>query len=107
MKKEIFYTENVIEFIESLPQKLQEKLGAVIDTLEMDGRLSPPKGKKMVGHENLFEIRVKDSAGQYRVFYAYAKGDAIWLLHGFQKKTQKTPTREIQKALDIIKELKL
>lgn len=44
---------------------------------------------------------------QIRVFYAYAKGDDVWLLSGFIKKTQKTPPAEIRKALRIRKELGL
>lgn len=44
---------------------------------------------------------------QIRVFYAYARGDDVWLLSGFVKKTQKTPPAEIRKALKIRKELGL
>ena len=52
------------------------------------------------------EIRVKGEAGAFRVFYLVESGDAVYVLHAFQKKTQKTPKPDIDKAklrLKIIK----
>ncbi len=74
--------------------------------MSQEGRLPAPYAEKVEGRDNLFEIRVKDGE-QIRVFYAYAKGDDVWLLSGFIKKTQKTPPAEIRKALRIRKELGL
>ena len=44
------------------------------------------------------EIRVKDETGAYRVIYVAKLADAIYVLTAFQKKQQKTPKREIDKA---------
>ncbi len=84
----------------------ERQLFASIRRLEEEGRLPAPYAEKVEGRENLFEIRVRDGE-QIRVFYAYARGDDVWLLSGFVKKTQRTPTAEIRKALKIRKELGL
>ena len=65
-------------------------------------RLSKGKANPKVTKE-LFEIRVT-RGGIYRGFYAYLRGRYIVILHFFQKKTQKTPKSEIEKALKIKKE---
>jgi phage-related protein len=43
----------------------------------------------------VFEIRVGDEAGIFRVFYVAKLADAIYVLHCFEKKTQKTDKRDI------------
>lgn len=53
----------------------------------------------------LHELRLKDRAGQVRVFYFVKKGDAIYMLHGFKKKTQELPQREIETALKRLREV--
>lgn len=47
----------------------------------------------------LYELRLRDHAGQARIFYYIKKLDAIYLVHAFAKKTQQLPKREIQVAL--------
>ncbi len=86
---------------------MKAKVNRAITPLELDGFLYAPDAEKVVGYKSLFEIRIRDRSGQYRIFYAYDDGIFIWLLHGFQKKTQKTPPAEIRKALKIKKELGL
>ena len=78
---------------------------ALIKTLETDGRIVPPDGKKV--DADLFEMRVKAEGNQYRAFYCYAIGNLIYVLNGFIKKTQKTPAQEIRKAHAIMKGLGL
>ena len=46
----------------------------------------------------VFEIRIRDAAGAFRVFYVVKKIDTIYILHVFQKKTQETPKKEIDLA---------
>lgn len=45
-------------------------------------------------HSGLHELRLKDRGGQIRVFYFIKKGDAIYMLHAFKKKTQELPKVE-------------
>jgi phage-related protein len=52
------------------------------------------------------ELRFRDRSGVYRVVYWLAGASTIWLLHAFQKRTQKTPPQSIQVAKDRLKRLK-
>lgn len=107
MKKKIVFTKQAQAFLEAIPESAQNNLRACFARLEEDGFLRSPFGEKVEGQSGLFEIRAKDSAGQYRVFYAYATEAYVILLSGFIKKTQKTPPAEIKKALKIKKEIGL
>ncbi len=107
MKKEVLYTSQAEKFILGLPQEVQNRVRRTFAVLELEGRLLAPMAEKVEGHLNLYEVRVRDGQGQYRVFYAYAAGNIVWALSGFQKKTPKTPVAEIRKALRIKKEIGL
>ena len=107
MKKRIAFTPQAAAFLATIAQTAQERLKEVLLILCERGMLYAPFAEKVEGQSGLFEIRLKDASGQYRVFYAYVKEDLIWLLSGFVKKTQKTPIAEIRKALRIRKELGL
>ena len=52
----------------------------------------------MTGTTGLFEIRVEVGSNIYRVFSFFDEGKLIVIINGFQKKTQKTPAKEIEKA---------
>ena len=52
----------------------------------------------MTGSAGIFEIRVGVGSDIYRVFSFFDKGQLIILLNGFQKKSQKTPTTELELA---------
>ena len=54
--------------------------------------------KKLHGPENLWEVRVEYAGNIYRILACTYKGNRVILLHGFQKKTQKTPRRELEIA---------
>jgi len=80
-------------FIESLPLDERSSLRARIDFLgEIGNRSREPLSKSLGG--GLFELRAK--AG--RIFYCFKPGGVIVLLHGFKKKSQKTPRREMELA---------
>ncbi len=63
--------------------------------------------EKLEGYENLWEFRISHNNNQYRLFACWDKNQKsiIILLNGFLKKDQKTPSKEINKALDLIKNL--
>ena len=52
----------------------------------------------MEDSDGIFEVRVEVGSDIYRVFSFFDKGQLIILLNGFQKKTQKTPKKEIELA---------
>ncbi len=99
----IYYSKNgkypIIEFLSTLPKKDQAKILRDIDLLKEFGfSLGMPYIKKMKDTDNLWEIRVKQSTNNYRFFYFSLKDNNLVLLHGFKKKTQKTPKKEINIA---------
>ena len=60
--------------------------------------------KSIEGRKGLFEIRVEYESNIYRIFCCFDKGSLVVLFNGFQKKSQKTPKQEIEKALKIMEE---
>jgi phage-related protein len=58
----------------------------------------------MEGIDGLFEIRIEYTGNIYRIFCCFDKGNLVVLFNGFQKKTQKTPGKEIDKAVKIMNE---
>jgi len=65
--------------------------------------LSTSKVKKLAGYTNLYELRIKAGI-QIRLFFAFVSPDSILILHGFIKKTNKTPLNEIKTAINRVKE---
>lgn len=59
--------------------------------------------KHLEGTDGLFEIRVKVGSDIYRIFCFFDEGNLVILLNGFQKKTDKTPKNEIEKAERLMK----
>ena len=86
-------------FKETLLPKVSVKLDYIISLLETSDRVP----KKFIGHirDGLFELRMEYESNIYRVFFIFDDGDIVVLFNGFQKKTQKTPLNEIEKALKI------
>jgi len=102
MAWEIIYYETssgrevVKDFIDSLQESTQAKLGRQLDLLEEHGnQLGMPHAKAMGG--GLIELRVRGKQ-EVRAFYAFAVDKRIYLLHGFVKKAQTTPKKELDIA---------
>jgi len=55
----------------------------------------------ITGTDGLFEVRVELGGNIFRIFAFFDKGNLVVLGNGFQKKSQKTPGKEIEKALKI------
>lgn len=60
--------------------------------------------KHIEGTKGLYEIRIEVGSNIYRIFSFFDKGNLIVLGNAFQKKSQKTPKSEIEKALKIMEE---
>jgi len=93
------------KFIENLQKPTIAKVLRTIDLLEKFGqKLGLPHTKKISAR--LFELRIPGKQ-EVRIFYSFHKSQ-IFLLHGFIKKSQKIPQREIKiaaqrlKALDMV-----
>ena len=92
----------VKEFVENLADKPRARVFNTLELLaEFGTKLSLPHAKKVVGTP-LRELRVLGEKS-LRFFYIAKIGRAFLLLHGFTKKTQKIPRKEIKTALERLK----
>ena len=93
------------EFYNSLPTKDRNKLRATIDMIEEAGiqaAIQLEWVKKL--DSEIYEIRSKISSNIQRALYFHVRNNQYIITHGFTKKTQKTPTKEIIKAKQIKEE---
>lgn len=67
--------------------------------MESEDRM-PVKFIKFI-RDGLYELRMEYNGNIYRVFFIFDDGQIVVLFNGFQKKTQKTPPSEVEKALKI------
>lgn len=92
--------------IEEFPMKVKAELLDAISDLTAGILISMPVSRKMEGlGSGIFELRFRERMGIFRVIYLIKKGDAIYLVHAFQKKTNKTPHKNINVSLQRIKRL--
>jgi len=87
----------VADFLAGLDLRTQARFRRAIEALlERNVHAREPLVRHLSG--KLWEVRIESDTNIYRVIYAFAPGRRIVLLHGFQKKTQRTPAREIDTA---------
>lgn len=87
----------VDEFLDSLSAKDEAKVMRTIQLLEELGIHIRGPHCDYLG-DNIYELRTKISSNIYRVLYFHHENNKFVLTHGFTKKTQKTPPREIRLA---------
>jgi phage-related protein len=93
----------VLDFIVSLNPKQQAKIYREIELLMKFGNeLHFPHVRKMEGdkYNSLRELRIEFASDIFRIFYFMYYQNKSVLLHGFQKKTEKTPIKELDTALN-------
>jgi len=95
----IFYEEYFIDFYKTLDNKVKEKVKYVLELIKQVERVPEKFLAPMTGYEGLFEIRIGYQSNIYRIFCCFDRGQLVVLFNGFQKKTQKTPQVEIERAM--------
>lgn len=86
------------DFYYAQTKDVQDKIDWVIG-LVRGLRVVPRKYfEHLTGTDGLFEIKVQVGNNIYRIFSFFDEGNLVILLSGFQKKSQKTPKKEIKKA---------
>lgn len=103
--REVIAFKNYFEnFLLEQPKKVQDKIFKIIEAIETLERVPSNYLKHLTGTDGLYEARIQLSSNIWRVF-CFFDGDKLEvLMNGFQKKTQKTPKNEIEKALKIMAE---
>lgn len=83
---------------------MRDKIIWTFDLIEELPRVPETYLKYFEKTDGLFEIRVQQGGDIFRIFCFFDQGQLVVLANGFQKKTQKTPKQEIEKALKIKEE---
>lgn len=99
-----FYKHYFNEFYVAQTDKVRKKIAQTLVWLQTLDRLPVTILKSIEGKKGLFEIRVEFGGDIFRVFCCFDEGSLVILFNGFQKKTQKTPSGEIEKAERLMKE---
>jgi phage-related protein len=92
------------DFFQSLPKEVQEKFVYLFRLIQTSQRISEKFLKHIEGVKGLYEMRVMVGGNIYRAFCCFDKGNLVILFNGFQKKTQKTPPKEIEVAKRLMQE---
>lgn len=104
MKREIDFYETAAgnfpaqKFLWSLEDEVQAKVVAAMELIEEEDRVQKELFCKMSGTKDLWEIRIRYNKNIYRFLCFFDGQQLIIAASGFQKKTQKTPKREIDTA---------
>lgn len=98
-RKVVFYQHHFIEFYQAQNQKVKEKIQYVFELIEQVDRVPEKFLKHLTGTDGLYEIRIEYQSNIFRIFCCFDEGQLVVLFNGFQKKTQKTPQKEISKAV--------
>jgi phage-related protein len=83
---------------------VKEKIDYVLFLVTVAKRIPQKFFRHIEGTDGLYEIRIEYQGNIFRVFCCFDEGRLVVLFNGFQKKSQKTPSKEIDKALKIINE---
>ncbi|MQP25252.1 type II toxin-antitoxin system RelE/ParE family toxin [Flavobacterium sp. LMO8] len=103
----IFYKDYFEEFFDKQRDKVKNKIIWTFQLIEELERIPETYLKHIENTDGLFEIRIQQGSDIFRIFCFFDEGQLVVLANGFQKKTQKTPKNEIEKAIKIKNEYEL
>ncbi len=104
--KPIDFHPRVLEFIRAQTVPIRRQIGEALQDLQKGISPGMPLSRPMsVIAPGVRELRVRDETTTVRIFYATARAEAIVVFHAFQKKSQKTPVREIELARRRLREV--
>ncbi|HVA99472.1 MAG TPA: type II toxin-antitoxin system RelE/ParE family toxin [Bacteroidia bacterium] len=95
------------DFYVKQKQKVKDKILWTFRIIESQQKIPTDYLKHLEGTDGLYEIRVQQGSDIFRIFCFFDEGKLVVLANAFQKKTQKTPKSEIEKALKIKTEYEL
>lgn len=98
----IFYENHFTDFYQKQDQKVREKIKYVFELIRQVDRVPEKFLTHLTGTAGLYEIRIEYQSNIYRVFCCFDTGQLVVLFNAFQKKTQKTPKKEIEKAVQLM-----
>ncbi len=102
IKRDLIYFRNYYwDFFNAQTEKVKDKIDYVLYLVTVADRIPKKFFEQMKGCDGLYEIRIEFESNIFRIFCCFDNGNLVVLFNGFQKKTQKTPSKEIDKAMRI------
>ncbi len=99
MLRNLYYYKNYyLDFFNTLDNEVKRKFNWTLKLISTIDRVPVKYFRHIEDSTGLYEIRVESGSNIYRVFSFFDKGQLVILINGFQKKSQKTPIKEIEKA---------
>ena len=99
-KRTIFFYKNYFkDFFSHQTIKVQNRILWTLKIIEEMERIPELYFKHLENTDGLYEIRIQSGTNIFRIFCFFDNNNIVVVGHGFQKKTQKTPLKEIEKAL--------
>lgn len=95
----LYYKDYFMSFYLSLSEGAQKKFDYSLAMLKIQERVSTRFVKFI--RDGIYEVRATHDGNIYRAFFIFDDGNVVMLFNGFQKKTQRTPESEINKAIQI------
>ncbi len=106
--KSVEFRGSTLDDLRAFPLTARREAGHQLDQVQNGQEPDDWKPMNTVG-QGVKEIRIRDAAGAFRVIYVAKLADAVYVLHCFQKKTQKTSKADVDLATtryrDVLKEL--
>ena len=102
VRQVIAYKDHFEIFLKNQTLKVQDKIYKVIEIIETYEHVPSKYLKSVADSDGLFEARIRLASNIWRVFCFLDEGKLVILLSGFQKKTQKTPRKELKKAMKLM-----
>lgn len=101
VREVIDYKHYFLDFFKAQRRWVQDKILWTFRLIEFRPRIPETYLKHIESVKGLYKIRIQAGSDIFRIFYFFDKDKIIILANGFQKKTQKTPVNEIEKAISI------
>lgn len=106
--KPVEFRGSALDDLRAFPQAARREAGYQLDRVQRGREPDDWKPMNTIGR-GVQEIRIRDTTGAFRVLYVARFDDAVYVLHCFQKKTQKTSKPDLnlaaQRYRDLLKEL--
>ncbi|WAC12808.1 type II toxin-antitoxin system RelE/ParE family toxin [Dyadobacter pollutisoli] len=104
IREVVAYKHYFDDFVEQQPKQVRRKIFRVIEAIETLQHIPSTFIKHLQGTKGLYEARIMLGSNIWRVFCFFDDDKVVILLNGFQKKTERTPKNEIERALRLMTE---
>jgi phage-related protein len=106
--KSIVFRGSALDDLRIFPEAVRQEAGYQLDKVQRGLEPNDCKPMNTVG-PGVRKIRIRDASGAFRIIYVAKFADAVYVLHCFQKKTEKTSAADLDLASrryrDLLKEL--